>query len=770
MAFGRVGRDRRVGTHLQPDRERLGWLREHGLLSSGLLGLACLCSLSSEAARAQQAVSPPAVPASPTSPAGNVVELPPITVTTASPVKKKPAPKSQGSAGPAAGPAGDAVPAASEPAIIVAPGPLIVGDDAFVPITIATDAEITATGGATITDVLEQKPGIIGSTFAPGANRPIVRGLDTYRIRVQENGIGAHDVSALSEDHAVPIDPFAADRIEVVRGPATLRYGSQAIGGVVSIENERIPSFIPPGGISAEARGGLGSVDDGNDSAFKATIGAGGIAVHADAFYRRAEDYRTPRGRQLNSFVDSEGFALGASHVWSDGFVGVAFTRVESLYGIPGEEAAEASPRIDLNQDKVLAKGEWRVGSSAIDAVRFWFGASDYEHAELAFHEPGEPVREIGSLFTNREQEARIEIQHQPANTVLGSLSGAVGVQWGHREISGLSFEGDSLLDPATTNVIAGFWFEELELSRALRLQAAARIEHANVDGMGIADPFGAATLGRFERSFTPISASLGALRDVGLGVVARLTGQYVERAPDAAELFSRGVHEATGTFEIGNPALEKERAATVELGFKRGRGDLRFDASFYYTRYQGFIFKQLTGVGCGETLASCGSEDELDQLVFGQRGATFRGLELAVEQDLARLQRGVLGIDAQYDLTQAQFTNGENVPRIPPHRLGAGIYWRGDNWFARAGVLHAFDQNRVGFNEIATPGYTLVSAEVSYTSRLAAGRDGPELTIGIRGENLADDEVLNHASFKRREGVLEPGANVRLFGSVKLN
>ena len=235
-------------------------------------------------------------------------------------------------------------------------------------------------------------------------------------------------------------------------------------------------------------------------------------------------------------------------------------------------------------------------------------------------------------------------------------------------------------------------------------------------------------------------------------------------------------MHEATGTFEIGNPFLEKEKATTIEAGLKKATGPLRFDASAYYTRYRGFIFRQLTGLECGEDLESCGppqpnADEVFDQVLFQQRDATFYGAELAAQLDIAPVWNGVWGIDAQYDFVRATFSNGENVPRIPPHRLGGGVYYHDASWLARAGLLHAFDQDDFGLNEIATPGYTLVSAEVSYTTRLEATNGAvPELTIGVRGENLADDEVLNHASFKRTENVLLPGASVRLFGSVTLN
>jgi iron complex outermembrane receptor protein len=730
--------------------------------------------------------------ASPAAAQEATTELPTIEVTTPSPVVKPKKAKRATSGGAAQVTETDA----GEPP----PGTTLdFGDQAFVPVTVVTERQIAATNGPTITDSLDTRPGIYGTNFAPGANRPIIRGLDSYRVRTQENGIGTHDVAAISEDHAVPIDPNAADRVEVVRGPATLRYGSQAIGGVVSVENERIPTFIPDGGVSAAIKGGVTSVDEGRDGAFKVTAGskATGFAVHADGFARRVEDYDTPKGKELNSFVDSQGGSVGISRVWQDGFVGVAFARIESLYGVPGEEAREGvAPRIDMEQDKVLARGEWRLRDYGLEAVRFWFGASDYAHDELAIHDPDhEQEFEIGSTFTNKEQEARVELQHLPTGTALGTLNGAFGVHVVNRKTRGQSFEGESLLEPAHTQSAAAFWFEELDVTRSLRLQAAARIEHAAVDGSGWrefeedpADPDHFVAEGfAGERSFTPLSGSVGLLHALPFQTVGRLTGQYVERAPDAAELFSKGMHEATGTFEVGNPGLDVEKATTVEVGLKRDTGALRFDAAAYYTRYNGFIYRQLAGRECGAEAEAGGEfhceeeghgggghggghdhEHAFDLVFFDQRDAHFYGLELGGQYDVAPIWRGVWGIDGQYDFVRAEFDGGENVPRIPPHRLGGGLYYRDANWYARAGLLHAFDQNEIGAEEIATPGYTLVSAEISYT--VEGDARTPGFTIGLKGENLGDDEVLNHASFKRREDVLESGASVRVFGSVRLN
>jgi len=703
--------------------------------------------------------------------AQQATELPTIEVTTPSPVAKA-KPAKSAAARPQAEPAQSATTGASqnqgaEPLnLAVPPGTFVVAGDAFVPVTVAMEREIEATRGATITDTLDTKPGIIGSNFAPGASRPIIRGLDNYRVRIQEDGIGTHDVSALSEDHAVPIDPNSADRIEVVRGPATLRYGSQAIGGVVAVENERVPTYVPRGGVSGTMKGGASSVDGGRDGGFEAMAGSRGLVVHADGFWRRADDYDTPRGKEANTFVDSQGGSAGASIVGSDGFLGVAVARIESQYGIPAEEA-----HIDLEQDKVLSRGEWRLADHGLETVRFWFGASDYAHNEV------DEAGDIGSRFTNEEQEARIEAQHSPVKTALGMLTGALGGQFGHRDLEAISFEGDGLLAPAESSTIAAFWFEELEVTKNLRLQGAARIEHSSADGIGLADITDPSDPVIFsgDRSFTPVSTSAGILYELPLGVVARLTGQYVERAPDAAELFSKGVHEATGTFEIGNPFLEKEKARTAEIGLRRATGALRFDASAYYTRYDGFIFKELAGLaedgqGCDDELATCGAGTELDLLRFGQRDARFYGAEIAGQLDVAPIWRGLWGIDAQYDFVRAEFDNGENLQRIPPHRLGGGLFYRDANWFARAGVLHAFRQDEIGINERPTAGYTLVSAELSYTvASPAEGGIVPQLTIGIKGENLADDDVRNHASFKKDE-VLQPGASVRLFGSIKLN
>jgi iron complex outermembrane receptor protein len=543
---------------------------------------------------------------------------------------------------------------------------------------------------------------------------------------------------------------------------------------VVNSINNRIPETMPSKGYRAETQGGLSSVDSGRNGSALIEAGAGNFVVHADAFKRIQEDYAIPGGAQANTSVDSEGYGLGGSYVFKDGYLGLAFTSFDSTYFIPGNAAAEQKNHIVLNQTKWMSKGEWRLNDMGLEAIRFAFGASDYKHDEV---DGLGAAAVIGSTFLNKLYEARVEAQFQPIQTGLGELRGAIGTQGYDRKLSAAGEDG-ILLPPAHTQSIAAFIFEELQLSRKLRLQAAARVENDSVDGT--ASTFPANFLpppddpvqSPSKRNFLPISGSIGLLYDLPLGVVARLTAQHVERAPDATELFYKGPHDSTQTFEIGTPGLIVEEGNTIEVGFKRAKGDFRFDVSAYHTDFKNFIFKRFTGAKCDDDFASCAvaGPGALDQIIYSQRDATFIGAEVLAEQDIGRIWHGVWGIDGQYDFVRATFSDGSFVPKMPPHRLGAGVYYRDNNWFARLNLLHAFVQNEFAAFDTPTPGYNLLNAEVRYTFKLdQPGSVVSEMTIGLRGENLLNDDIRLSTSFKKDE-VLQPGTNVRLFGIVKLN
>ncbi|MBW5439187.1 TonB-dependent receptor [Bradyrhizobium canariense] len=711
----------------------------------------------------------------------------------------------------------DATPAASTPAASQQ-GVLPIVTNQFATVTVVPNEEIRREGGGQLGDLLFSKPGITGSSFAPGASsRPIIRGLDVNRVGIVENGTNAGGASDLGEDHFVPIDPLATNQVEVVRGPAALRYGSTSIGGVVSATNNRIPDTLPNCAPSfqaygmpakaplasaatspcviAETRSAFSSVDRGVESGVLLDTGGGNFAFHADVYGRNTTDYSIPsypyladqtrpvvNGRQPNSATRSDGASIGGSYFFQGGYIGAAITQNDALYHIPGIDGADHNTRIDGHQTKINVKGEYHPDATAIDVVRFWAGATDYRHNEIGLADPADPNTDgVRQTFTNKEQEIRTEVQLMPFNARFAEVTTALGFQVGHQELSapspdnpGTLFNG--LWDPNNSTRVAGYAFNEFKFTDATRAQIAGRIEHVELHGTTpdfpadfLPDGTPQAAISR-NPSFTPKSGSIGLLQDLPGGMVGSITAQYVERAPKAAELFSRGAHDATATFDIGNPNLVIETAKSVEVGLRKATGPFRFEATVYYTHFNNFIYRRLTGVMCDEDFASCGAPGaEVNQAVYSQRDANFRGGEFQSQLDVGAFQGGIWGIENQFDVVRATFTDGTNVPRIPPVRLGGGVFWRDDNWLMRVNLLHAFAQNNVAvIAETPTPGYNLLKAEVSYKTKLDRNWFGArEVTTGIVGNNLLNENIRNSVSYTKDE-VLMPGIGVRAFANFK--
>jgi iron complex outermembrane receptor protein len=676
-------------------------------------------------------------------------------------------------------------------------GTLPVVTDQFATVTMVPSDDIRRNGASTLGDLLFSKPGITGSSFAPGgSSRPIIRGLDVNRVRIQENGIGANGASDLGEDHFVPVDPSTTDQVEVIRGPATLRFGSQAIGGVVEATNNRIPTTIPWRGISTEFRGGATSVDNGIDGAVLLDAGAGNFAVHADAFDRKTETYRVPHypyltapnpadapnatqpgtfnGRQPNSAARTDGQAVGGSYIFNEGFVGLAITQNNALYHIPGIDGENSHTRIDAHQTKMLGKGEWRAPNSFIDTIRFWGGVTDYKHNEIGLADPTNLTTDgIRQTFTNKEQEARVEAQLAPFNLRFATLTTAIGVQGGHQELTAPSPDNAGLWEPNANNRIAGYMFNEFKFTESTKAQLAGRIEQVNLSGISrIFDPaLGLISSMPVSPKYTPKSASVGLIQNLPWDLVGNITAQYVERAPKPAELFSGGGHDATVTFDKGNANLTIEAAQSLEVGLRRAKGPFRFEATAYYTKFKGFIYRRLTGNTCDGDTAVCGlGAGDLNEALYSQHDATFRGGEFQSQWDLLPLGAGMFGIEDQFDVVRATFSDGTNVPRIPPVRVGGGVYWRDANWLARVKLLHAFAQNNIApIGETTTAGYDDLRAELSYKWKPANpnASDLSEVSVGVSGSNLLNRDIRNSVSYSKDQ-VLMPGASVRLFTSVK--
>jgi iron complex outermembrane receptor protein len=695
--------------------------------------------------------------------------------------------------------------------------------DQFATVTVVPNEELRREGGATLGDLLFSKPGITGSSFAPGASsRPIIRGLDVNRVGIVENGTGGGGASDLGEDHFVPIDPVATNQVEVIRGPAALRYGSTSIGGVVSATNNRIPDALPacaapfqsyglptkasladvqsPSCVTAETRTAVSSVDRGVEGGVLLDAGGGNFAVHADAYGRKSSDYSIPsypylfdptkpfNGRQPNSAAQSDGASVGGSYIFQGGFIGAAVTQNDSLYRIPGIDGADHQTRIDAHQTKFTARGEYRPDAAAIDAVRFWAGATDYKHNEIGLADPLDPTTlGVRQTFTNKEQEGRLEVQMMPFNARFAAITTAFGLQAGHQELTAPSPDDpgsplNGLWDPNRNNRVAGYVFNELKFSEATKAQIAGRIEQVNLSGTTPAfipavfdittDPASIGPPTPHNLHFTPKSASVGLLQNLPYDLVASVTAQYIERAPKPAELFSRGPHDATATFDIGNPNLGIETAKSIEVGLRRAAGPLRFEITAYYTKFNGFIFRRLTGNTCDATACVDAADPnplELKQAFYSQRDATFRGGEFQSQLDIGPLNGGIWGIEDQFDVVRATFSDGTNVPRIPPVRVGGGLYWRDANWLMRVNLLHAFAQNDIApIGETPTAGYNLLKAEVSYKTKLDASWFGArEMMVGLVGNNLLNENIRNSVSYTKDE-VLMPGIGVRAFANLK--
>ena len=752
-------------------------------------------------------------------------QLPEITVTAPSPiVRRKLLPARTSPRVSRAAPGRNRKPESPAQPVAVAAAPqqgvLVVVTDQFSTVTVVPNEEIRRSGGATLGDLLFSKPGITGSSFAPGASsRPIIRGLDVNRVGIVENGTGAGGVSDLGEDHFVPVDPLATSQVEVIRGPAALRYGSTSIGGVVSATNNRIPEAMPicpampfqsyglpakaplaaaqtSSCLNVETRTAVGSADRGVEGGILLDAGSGNVAVHADAYGRKASDYSVPgypylfdqtrpvNGRQPNSSAQTDGGSIGGSYFFHGGFIGAAVTQNNALYRIPGIDGADHQTRIDARQTKLTAKGEYRPDAAAIDAVRFWAAATGYKHNEIGLADAADLSTDgVRQTFTNKEQEARVEVQMAPFNARFAAVTTTFGLQAGHQELTapspdnpGTLFNG--LWDPNNNTRVAGYVFNELKFSDTTRAQIAGRIEHVDLHGSMPGFPADFLPDGNpqtpFARdpSYTPKSGSAGLIRNLPGDLVGSITAQYVERAPKPAELFSRGAHDATATFDIGNPDLAIETAKSIEIGLRKATGPFRFEATAYYTRFSNFIYRRLTGVMCGRDFDSCGNGDpnnEGRQAVYSQRDATFRGGEFQSQIDIGPLNGGIWGIENQFDIVRATFTDGTNLPRIPPVRAGGGVFWRDANWFMRVNLLHAFAQNDIAvIDETPTAGYNLLKAEVSYKTRLDPSRFGPrEMTVGLVGNNLLNENIRNSVSYTKDE-VLMPGIGVRAFANLK--
>jgi iron complex outermembrane receptor protein len=619
-------------------------------------------------------------------------------------------------------------------------------------ITVVGGDELERIRASNLGETLANQLGVSSSHFGAGASRPIIRGLAGARVQMLEDGIDTMDAATISDDHAVTVEPLAADQIEIFRGPTTLLYGSGAIGGVVNTVTTRIPARAPEDGFegAVEVRGD--SAADARGAALRLDGGAEQFAWHLDAGRRDSEDYEIPGfahadadvaeageafGILPNSAAESDSMAFGGSWLGDDGFLGVSFNAYDTLYGIPGhdhEEEGALPPvqepeavRIDLEQRRVDLRGGFENLSGIIEGVNVRFGVNDYEHVELE----GE---EAGTQFTNDAQELRVELLHRAA----GNWRGAFGMQLGGREFAAIGDE--AFVPPVETETLGLFVVEDVDLP-AWDLSLGARVEsveHTPSNGLPVFDD-------------QATSFSLGGVRSFGGGYSFVATLAVAERLPVTEELYSDGPHLATGTVQIGDATLRAETAQHLDFGLRGRHERLDWSVTTFYTQYDDFIYLADT--------ATVDAAADLPIFVFTQADADFAGVEAEVFVRL--LEEGTNAVDLRLfaDYVRGELASGEPLPRLPPLRYGARFEYHNERLLVGLEATRYDDQDDVAPFEIETPGYMLMNADFRWRLTGAMGR---EIELFANASNLGDDEARKHTSFVKDVAPL-PGRNYAL-------
>lgn len=593
--------------------------------------------------------------------------------------------------------------------------------------------------GSSLGATLDGLPGTASGGFAPQAGRPVIRGLDGDRVRLLDNGAALVDASNLSFDHAVAADPLVAERIELLRGPAALLYGGNAVGGVVNVLDNRIPRS-PAAGLAARTELRLGGATDERSAVAVLDGGAGaGLAWHADAFTRRQGDLQVPRHQPLadgdllaptrrvrNSAASAQGGAVGLGWAGTDGHLGLSLDGLQHDYGV----AVEPDVTVQLRRERLALSGERRRLPGWFDQVSVEASSTRYRHRELE-------GAELGTTFSSRGHELRVQARHVPVN--LGST--AVRGVWG-LQATRLGFEalGDEAFVPGTrTQTQAVFLLEEAALG-PLQLQLGARHERVRVASDGDVGPgadgddgearFGAAR----QRRFNPTSVSIGAnwrlSPDWALGASLGRT----ERAPAYYELFANGVHVATAAYERGDDTLgvERSRHAATTLAWRSGPHSLK--ASAWLTHFDRYIAL----VGSGEVFET-DDGDAVPVYRFQALPARLRGLEL---EGRWRLLDAAAGQPWRVDLTTVADTlrgwdtrSGQALPRLAPARASLALDLSRGAVSLGLGLKAAARAARVPDGDTPTAGHALWAAWASWRQTWG----GSEATWFLRADNLGN-------------------------------
>jgi iron complex outermembrane receptor protein len=661
------------------------------------------------------------------------------------------------------------------------------------PVDVLAGERLDEQKAGTLGDTVAKLPGVQSTFFGPGVGRPIIRGQEGPRVAVLSNGMGNMDASTVSADHATSIEPFLADQIEVLKGPATLLFGSGAIGGAVNVVDGRIARELPDRPLSGRAELRGNSVNDERSGMFRLDGVSGNVVLHVDGLVRNGDDYRIPgyavidgledhsghdheegdtdeprRGRLDNSSVRTRAGGVGATWLGDDGYFGVSASTYRTNYGIPNgahvhadddhdhdhdhdhgdeEEGDEHDVRIDMVQNRFEAKGGIYQPTSFLKNISLRTAYTDYEHTEL---EAGTPA----TRFTNRGIEGRLEaVQEQ-----IGGWDGAFGLQFGNSDFGA---KGEEAFVPDTGTKNIGLFVLQEKQFGPFKLELGGRHDQVKLD------PTGDYRARRFDA--TNLSAAgIWTLNDA---VDLRFGIDSSERAPTNEELYAAGAHIATRSLEIGDANLKTERGQRIELGIHTHSDRVDFSASIYQTKFKDFIY-----------LADTGVVESLPVRLWTQQDATFKGAEAEALFHLFEGNAGDWDLRVFGDYVKAELdgsgsrsvdiavphgdhnhnytvdlANTGYLPRIAPGRVGADLRWSRDGWRASVGAVRYSSQKDVAQNEAPSNGYTLVDAHFAYRWDRT---DSNSYEVFLDGNNLTNREVRPHTSLLRDYSPL-PGRGV---------
>ncbi len=594
---------------------------------------------------------------------------------------------------------------------------------------------------------LANQPGVTATWFGPQASRPIIRGQGGERVQIFADGSDALDVAGLSVDHAVTIDPLVAERVEVLRGPATLLFGNSAAAGLVNVVSNRIPQRQPDAPFSGalEIRGDTALAE--RSLAARADGGSNRWAWHADAHKRDTDDVQiadfalspalratgeleadeiaASRGRLANSASDSRGAALGVSRVGESGFVGASVSHFATNYGIPGpgeqHEDEDELPQaiemdddggvtIDMQQTRFDTAAELRLNSDRATALRFHASYNDYEHVEF------EPSGEAGTTFDQQGIDGRLLLDHR----AVGGWSGTAGLQY--RETDFVAAGAEVYVPPSKTRNVGVFVFEKRSFGQ-LTAEFGARFEKQKI--MADNEP------ASYQDELLNIAGGLLWQLSDTWTIASNVTS--TRRHPTAAELYANGPHLAVQRFEIGNSDLALERAKTVDVSLRYDDASWNLELTGFVSDYSDYIFAQPTG----ET------EDGLPVVAYQQEDARFAGMELVATLPRVELGAGMLSTRLLADYVVARRDVGGDLPQIPPLRAGVDLRYDRQTFSAGLSANHYARQSRVADNELPTDSYTMLGLDLSV--RVNVG--DRKMLLFARGDNLLDEDARRHSS-----------------------